>query len=134
MPKPTLQEYQEAIQRPDLCFKDSDLRNGKPISGVFGLPKVISGGFAGVFQIRKGGRSYAARCFLRDVGDIEKRYKAIKEFLKRKRIPYFVKFEYVDQGIMVNGKRQKSFTRQALELVLQDCKVLKVLFMFLMNL
>ena len=105
MPKPTLQEYQEAIQRPDLCFKDSDLRNGKPISGVFGLPKVISGGFAGVFQIRKGGKSYAARCFLRDVGDIEKRYKAIKEFLKRKRIPYFVKFEYVDQGIMVKGKR-----------------------------
>lgn len=106
MPKPTLQEYQEAIQRPDLCFKDSDLKNGKPISGVFGLPKVISGGFAGVFQIRKGGKSYAARCFLRDVGDIEKRYKAIQEFLKRKRIPYFVKFEYVDQGIMVNGKRQ----------------------------
>ncbi|MDH5200334.1 MAG: hypothetical protein OEW93_05560 [Candidatus Bathyarchaeota archaeon] len=105
MPKPTLQEYQEAIQRPDLCFKDRDLRNGKPISGVFGLPKVISGGFAGVFQIRKGGKSYAARCFLRDVGDIEKRYKAIQEFLKRKRIPYFVKFEYVDQGIMVNGKR-----------------------------
>jgi hypothetical protein len=105
LPKPTLQEYQEAIQRPDLCFKDSDLRNGKSISGVFGLPKVISGGFAGVFQIRKGGKSYAARCFLRDVGDIEIRYKAIQEFLKRKRIPYFVKFEYVDQGIMVKGKR-----------------------------
>ena len=105
MPKPTLQEYQEAIQRPDLCFKDSDLRNGRPVSGVFGLPKVISGGFAGVFQIKKGNKSYAARCFLRDVGDIEKRYKAIQEFLKRKRIPYFVKFEYIDQGILVKGKK-----------------------------
>jgi hypothetical protein len=105
LPKPTLQEYQEAIQRPDLCFKDSDLKNGKPVSGVFGLPKVISGGFAGVFQIRRGNKSYAARCFLRDVGDIEKRYKAIQDFLKRKRTPYFVKFEYIDQGILVKGKR-----------------------------
>jgi serine/threonine protein kinase len=105
LPKPTLQEYQEAIQRPDLCFKDGDLKNGKPVSGVFGLPKVISGGFAGVFQIKKGNKSYAARCFLRDVGDIEKRYKAIQDFLKRKRIPYFVKFEYIDQGILVKGKK-----------------------------
>jgi serine/threonine protein kinase len=105
LPKPTLQEYQEAIQRPDLCFKDGDLKNGKPVSGVFGLPKVISGGFAGVFQIKKGNKSYAARCFLRDVGDIEKRYKAIQEFLKRRRIPYFVKFEYIDQGILVKGKK-----------------------------
>ena len=105
MPKPTLQEYQEAMQRPDLCFKDSDLKNGRPVSGVFGLPKVISGGFAGVFQIKKGNKSYAARCFLRDVGDIEVRYKAIQDFLKRKRIPYFVKFEYIDQGILVKGKK-----------------------------
>ena len=104
MPKPTLQEYQEAIQRPDLCFRDGELAKGKPIPGVFGLPKVISGGFAGVFQVKKGNKSYAARCFLRDVKDIEKRYKAIHDFLKRKRIPYFVKFEYIDQGILVKGK------------------------------
>jgi len=65
---------------------------------------VISGGFAGVFQIKRGSKSYAARCFLRDVGDIEKRYKAIQGFLKRKRTPYFVKFEYIDQGILVKGR------------------------------
>jgi hypothetical protein len=41
------------MQRPDLCFKDPDLRKGKTIPGVFGLPKVISGGFAGVFQVKK---------------------------------------------------------------------------------
>jgi len=102
--KPTLQEYQEAIQRPDLCFSDSDLKKSKPVPGVFGLPKVISGGFAGVFQVKRGKKSYAARCFLRDVKDIEKRYRVIHDFLKRKRIPYFVKFEYIDQGILVKGK------------------------------
>jgi serine/threonine protein kinase len=102
-PKPTLQEYQEAIQRPDLCFEDSDLKRGRPVAGVFNLPKVISGGFAGVFQIKKGSRSYAARCFLKDVPDNEKRYKAISSFLKRKRIPYFAKFEYIDKGIQVKG-------------------------------
>ena len=104
MPKPTLQEYQEAVQRPDLCFRDSDLKGGKPIPGVFGLPKVISGGFAGVFQVKRGNKSYAARCFLRDVKDIEKRYKIINEFLKKRKLSCFVKFEYIDQGILVKGK------------------------------
>jgi len=104
LPRPTLQEYQEAIQRPDLCFSDTDLRKGTPVMGVFGLPKVISGGFAGVFQVRRGNKSYAARCFLRDVQDIEKRYKVIHGFLRRKRIPYFVKFQYIEQGILVKGR------------------------------
>ena len=104
MPQPTLKEYQDAIQRPDLCFKDPDLRDGVSVSGVFGLPKVISGGFAGVFQINNGGRSFAARCFLKDVKDIKRRYKAIYDFLHRKRIKCVVKFEYIDEGILVNGK------------------------------
>jgi hypothetical protein len=104
MPKPTLQEYQEAIQRPDLCFMDSDLRKSTTIPGVFGLPKLISGGFAGVFQVKRGKKSYAARCFLKDVKDIEKRYKVIHDFLKRRRISCFVKFKYIEQGILVKGK------------------------------
>jgi len=101
---PTLQEYQEAMQRPDLCFKDPDLRKGKTISGVFGLPKVISGGFAGVFQVKKRKKNYAARCFLRVVDDTEKRYKAIHKFLHRKRINCVIKFDYIDKGILVKEK------------------------------
>lgn len=104
MSLPTLQEYQEAMQRPDLCFKDPDLRKGKTIPGVFGLPKVISGGFAGVFQVKKGKKSYAARCFLRMVDDTKKRYKAIHEFLHRKRINCVIKFDYIDKGILVKEK------------------------------
>lgn len=104
MPQPTLQEYQEAIQRPDLCFQDKDLKNGETVPGVFGLPKVISGGFAGVFQVKKNGKSYAARCFLKDVEDIETRYKAIYDFFHRKRIKCIIKFQYIDQGIKVKGK------------------------------
>ncbi len=104
MSLPTLQEYQEAIQRPDLCFKDPDLRKGKTIPGVFGLPKVISGGFAGVFQVKKGKKSYAARCFLRMVDDTKKRYKAIHGFLHRKRIKCVVKFDYIDKGIQAKEK------------------------------
>jgi len=101
---PTLQEYQEAMQRPDLCFQDPDLRKGKTIPGVFGLPKVISGGFAGVFQVKKRKKNYAARCFLRVVEDTEKRYKAIHKFLHRKRINCVIKFDYIDKGILVKKK------------------------------
>lgn len=104
MTQPTLQEYQEAIQRPDLCFKDPDLKNGVTTPGVFGLPKVISGGFAGVFQIKAGKTSYAARCFLREGDNTERRYKSIHDFLSRKRINCIVKFEYINQGILVKGK------------------------------
>ena len=104
MTQPTLQEYQEAIQRPDLCFKDPDLKLGKTVPGVFGLPKVISGGFAGVFQIKKGKTSSAARCFLREGDDTEKRYKIIYDFLHRKKINCIVKFDYLNEGILVKGK------------------------------
>lgn len=104
MTQPTLQEYQEAIQRPDLCFQNPDLKHGKTIPGVFGLPKVISGGFAGVFQVKKGKTSYAARCFLRENDDTEKRYKIIYEFLHRKKINCIVKFDYIHEGILVKGK------------------------------
>jgi serine/threonine protein kinase len=102
--QPTLQEYQEAIQRPDLCFKDPDLKKGETTPGVFGLPKVISGGFAGVFQVKTGKTSYAARCFLREGDDTEKRYKAIHDFLHRKQINCIVKFDYINQGILVKGE------------------------------
>ena len=104
MPKPTPQEYQAAIQHPKICFQDVELKNGFPQLNNLQLPKTISGGFASVFQINCGGKKYAARCLIRDSEDIEKRYKAIDDYLNKVNLDYMIDFDYLEKGILVNGK------------------------------
>lgn len=104
MSKPTPQEYQEAIQHPTICFKDYELQRGMPVKDILQLPYPISGNFASVFQIICGEKKYAARCFLRDVPDIEERYRIISEYLDQVKLPYFVDFRFIEEGILVKGK------------------------------
>lgn len=100
---PTMQEYQEALQAPRICFRDADLRDAKPVLDRLGLPKPISGGFASVYQLQQGGRQWAVRCFLRYHQDQERRYDALAAFLEDKHLPYMVRFEFLRQGILVRG-------------------------------
>ena len=104
MPKPTPQEYQQAIQHPDICFSDYELKHGSPVLNILQLPKQISGNFASVYQINSGDKKYAARCFIRDVPDIEKRYRLIDSYLDQVNLPYFVNFDFLEKGILVKGK------------------------------
>jgi len=103
MRRPTPQEYQVAIQNPQICFNDFELRNGAPVLDALSLPKQISGNFASVFQITTRNKTYAARCFLRDVPDIEERYQHIDNYLNQIKLPYFVEFDYLEEGILVDG-------------------------------
>ena len=62
-----------------------------------------AGGFSIVFPIVKGSTTFALRCWTQEVGNAEVRYKEISAYLKRVGLPYFVDFEYVPMGILVNG-------------------------------
>ncbi|MHA1410021.1 MAG: hypothetical protein ACTSQY_06915 [Candidatus Odinarchaeia archaeon] len=104
MPKPTLQEYQEAVQSPSICFNDGELKKGNTVTTPLGLPKIISGGYAGVIPIRCKNKIVAVRCFLKDVPDIEERYRVIGDYLEKQSLPYTVGFRYIEKGILVKGK------------------------------
>ena len=75
---------------------DPRLKNGSPMEG-------ISGGFSRVYPVKVASNTFALRCWVKDVGNLKDRYRRISAYLKKVRLPYFVDFEYVSEGILING-------------------------------
>ena len=98
--------YTEAVRDyPHISLQDPKLKGGKPKRGQDGFLTSYSGGFSIVFPIVKGSNTFALRCWMEDVGNAEVRYKETSAYLQHVRLPYFVDFEYVPEGILVNGAR-----------------------------
>jgi hypothetical protein len=102
---PIESDYFGAVQNPQICFTDPELKTGEVTKTKLGLPKPITGAFASVYQVRcPTGRTWAVRCFLRDIPDQQNRYSAISAHLKSANLPYTIGFDYLRDGIRVNGK------------------------------
>lgn len=103
---PTISDYNDAIQNPQICFKDVELKQGTPKLNKLGLPVPVSGGFASVYQIinQHKNKQYAVRCFSYESRDYEMRYAAIGSFLKKAQLPYTVGFDFLQEGIKVKGQ------------------------------
>ena len=105
MKLPTAGDYRDAIQNPQGCFADPELRAGQPVTDKLGLPRPISGNFATVFQLSAPGeRRYAVRCFVRYAEDQQLRYELIAAFLASVDSFWKVEFEFLSDGIRVGGK------------------------------
>lgn len=108
---PSGREYQEALQNTAVCFQDLDLRGARPQVNKLGLPRPISGQFASVFSLTSAvGRRYALKCFTSHVRDQQDRYEAISSKLSgidpgSLSQPWRIGFDYVPDGILVNGSR-----------------------------
>lgn len=103
---PTPADYAQAVGGfPDVSLLDSKLKGGKPKRNPPNLLLVYSGGFSTVFPIEVATDVYALRCWTRDIGRAKNRYEKISTYLKQVRLPYFVDFEYVPEGILINGKK-----------------------------
>ena len=101
---PSLVDYAQAVGGfPHISILDPELQGGTPRRGANNNLIVYSGGFSGVFPIEVLSNTYALRCWTRDIGDAETRYEEISDYLKQYRLPYFVDFAYVPEGILVNG-------------------------------
>ena len=101
---PSLVDYAQAVDGfPHISILDPELQGGTPRRGANNNLIVYSGGFSGVFPIEVLSNTYALRCWTRDIGDAETRYKEVSDYLKQYRLPYFVDFAYVPEGILVNG-------------------------------
>lgn len=103
MPWPTPQDYNEAIQNPNLNFADAELREGVLELTPMGLPRVASGAFASVYRMQTDRRSVAVRCFLQNIPDQHRRYEAISRFVSHDQLMATVDFEYIEKGIRVQG-------------------------------
>ena len=97
-------QYQEAVQHPDRCFSDSDLRSASFERMAMGLPKMISGNFAAVFPMTSAsGHKYAVKCFTRRVSHQMQRYERISARLSTLKPWWATDFQYIPQGIQVEA-------------------------------
>lgn len=101
---PTPQEYNEALQNLSSCFADPELQAGVPSVDQLGLPRAVSGAFASVYKVKSGSKTFAVRCFLNNIRDVEQRYEAISNFIKSNNLPYTVSFEYQRRGVLIRGE------------------------------
>jgi hypothetical protein len=85
-------------------FSDPRLRSAQPALGPLGLPKVASGNYCSVYELRSGGGRWAVRCFNRQVPDAKRRYRTIDEHLNRHPLPWLVGFDFLDEGIRIRGR------------------------------
>lgn len=101
---PSPQDYNEAIQDLHTNCEDPQLRKGAVEVNALGIPRPLSGSFASVYRVHAGGNDLAVRCFLRDIRDQEQRYALISDFVQHDTLPYTVTFDFVRQGIRINGR------------------------------
>lgn len=104
MSYPTLEQYNEKFQSPQLALTDPELKQGSVATTGLGLPLALCGGFALTYTIKSGSKKHAVRCFHKQSNALEERYVSISNRLKILRSPYFVDFEFQPQGIRVAGK------------------------------
>ncbi|MCY3550837.1 MAG: tetratricopeptide repeat protein [Candidatus Poribacteria bacterium] len=96
---PSFSDYEFFIKNAfDFSVLDPVLRNGTPMKG-------ISGGFSRVYPVRVASKTFALRCWVKDVGNAKNRYEKISTYLKQRRLQYFVDFEYVSEGVLINNTK-----------------------------
>lgn len=99
-------DYTQAIGFfPDISLLDPTLKGGNPQRGSNNYLIFYSGEFSIVFPIEVASSTFALRCWTKDIGEAETRYKEISNYLKQCSLPYFVDFAYVSEGILVNGTK-----------------------------
>lgn len=101
---PTHTDYQDSIQNPQDCFSTPELKAGTIVCDMLGLPRVMSGNFASVYELKTDAAHWAIRCFVRQVSGQQTRYSKLSEFLGALKMESIVAFEYIQQGILVRGE------------------------------
>ena len=109
MPWPASTQFSDAIQNPEVCFRENpELARGRvalyPSGGRAGMPVVAAGQFACVYKVSVGNREVAVRCFTREVKDQQFRYGWLHEYLDTALPDSFVRFQYLEHGILVKGQ------------------------------
>jgi hypothetical protein len=106
---PSATEYNRAIKQLGSAFPDRPvLASGALVSGhAPGFPWAASGANAIVFSLMVNGNSrVAVRCFTRrPQDDVDERYRSLGNYLASNPCPVFAGFEWMEQAIVVDGKR-----------------------------
>lgn len=95
---PQISDYTAAIVVPSL-IKAQRLNGGRP-EMFNGRPVLYTGGYCAVYPYNVAGQRYAVRCWHSYIDGVKERSRQISKTLTGVNLPYFVRFEYVDNGIL----------------------------------
>ena len=103
---PNADDYRQAIQNLHDSVEDEELRAGQPSLNARRKATLWAGNFAVVFRIEcpATGKSWALKCFTREVSARRERYRHIAAALEAARLPFTVPFVHLDRGIQVRGR------------------------------
>lgn len=101
---PNHTDYQDSIQNPQICFQDEELKAGTIACDMLGLPRVMSGNFASVYELQTATGRWAIRCFVRQVSGQQARYSVLSKHLAAVSLDSLVKFEFIPKGIRVRAE------------------------------
>lgn len=100
---PSCEDYEVSINVPRL-IKCPKLSCGHVEKNALGTTINYVGGFCIVFPFYKSdGKKIAVRCWIASVDKAQERTRKIAEELKKVNLPYFVNFEYEQEGIATNS-------------------------------
>ena len=99
---PILNDYKAAMSNAKTRFASLDIT---PQLDHRQNPVFNAGNFAGVFKVAKAdGTLMAVKCFIRDIPNLEQRYRAINRFIKKAGSPYFIDLEFHPTEVYVLSK------------------------------
>lgn len=98
MPLPSVPEYSACI-RTQALVHPKVLKGGHPIETGNRLV-MYPGGFCVVYPYQTPNKKYAVRCWHAEVSDAKERTQLIAQALKASGLPYFVGFDYYEDGVM----------------------------------
>ena len=104
MKYPGIGAYTDAMASINTTVVDSVLSGGDVENNSWGMPLARSGSFAYTFKINTRSGDYAFRLFQTERKGMQTRYKAISDELAAHPNKFFVDFEYLTQGIRVEGE------------------------------
>ena len=105
MGSPEGDDFDGPMENLSSAVADPELREGELSRTSSRLPMVWPGNFAFVYRVHcpKTGNTWAVKCFTRAVPDRQARYRQIAAHLHQARLPFTVDFQYLEQGIRVEG-------------------------------
>src|SRR4051794_28029793 len=103
---PLAATYAVAVQNPDHCFSDPNLRQSAIRKTRMGQPQGISGQFSVVFPVTSPkGKRLAVKCFTRDAPNQLRRYELVHHGLIKLKPRWATDFVFKSDGIKVEGEK-----------------------------
>ena len=101
---PTIPSIRTSVENKNVLVLDEHARNGTFKRDARRRLIAYTGGFSVVFPYETvGGEKWAFRCWHSDVVNSKKRYQTIAEAIKKSKLNFLCGFQYIDQGINVEG-------------------------------